>query len=74
MLHYSVYFFIQLDLADLASVRKFAEDFQASGRKLYALVNNAGVFMDKRSPRQYTKDNFELTIGTNHLGRFLHFI
>ncbi|GAA4555562.1 oxidoreductase [Streptomyces collinus] len=54
----------RLDLADLASVRSFAEDWQGP---LHLLVNNAGVMM---LPRQRTKDGFEMQFGTNHLGHF----
>ncbi|MFE9112697.1 oxidoreductase [Streptomyces collinus] len=54
----------RLDLADLASVRSFAEDWQGP---LHLLVNNAGVMM---LPRQHTKDGFEMQFGTNHLGHF----
>jgi NAD(P)-dependent dehydrogenase (short-subunit alcohol dehydrogenase family) len=52
-----------LDLADLASVRSFAE---AWDRPLDVLVNNAGVM----TPPRYreTVDGFELQFGTNHLG------
>jgi NAD(P)-dependent dehydrogenase (short-subunit alcohol dehydrogenase family) len=56
-----------LDLADLASVRSFAEDFTKSHPGLDLLVNNAGVMAP---PRRTTKDGFELQIGTNHLGHF----
>lgn len=56
----------------MASIRKFVEDFHALGKKLNVLVNNAGLFLkgDDRV-RQFTKDNFELTMGTNHLGMSL---
>ena len=52
-----------LDLADLASVRSFAD---AWDRPLDVLVNNAGVM----TPPRYreTVDGFELQFGTNHLG------
>ena len=52
-----------LDLADLASVRSFAESWD---RPLDVLVNNAGVM----TPPRYreTVDGFELQFGTNHLG------
>ncbi|XP_062613562.1 retinol dehydrogenase 13-like [Saccostrea cucullata] len=64
--------FLQLDVADLASVRKFVEDFHALGKKLNVLVNNAGVFLNRSERvREFTKDNFELTMGTNYLGPFL---
>jgi NAD(P)-dependent dehydrogenase (short-subunit alcohol dehydrogenase family) len=54
----------ELDLADLASVRAFAE---AWDRDLDVLVNNAGVMA---LPEQRTRDGFEMQIGTNHLGHF----
>jgi NAD(P)-dependent dehydrogenase (short-subunit alcohol dehydrogenase family) len=54
----------QLDLADLASVRAFAEAWDG---ELDVLVNNAGVMA---IPEQRTADGFEMQIGTNHLGHF----
>ncbi|MFB9659970.1 SDR family oxidoreductase [Glycomyces mayteni] len=59
----------RLDLADLASVRRFAEDLLADGRPVHTLVNNAGVM---RPPKRLeTADGFELQFGTNFLGPFL---
>lgn len=55
----------ELDLADLASVRAFAE--AESGSPLDLLVNNAGVMA---IPRRETADGFEMQLGTNHLGHF----
>jgi NAD(P)-dependent dehydrogenase (short-subunit alcohol dehydrogenase family) len=57
----------QLDLADLSSVREFAGGVASDHPSLDLLVNNAGVMM---TPRQTTKDGFELQLGTNHLGHF----
>ena len=54
----------QLDLADLASVRAFAEDFT---EPVDVLINNAGVMIP---PLSRTADGFELQFGTNHLGHF----
>ena len=54
----------------MESIRKFVAAFQETGKQLSVLVNNAGVTMNvKDTQRQYTKDNFELTMGTNHLGK-----
>jgi NAD(P)-dependent dehydrogenase (short-subunit alcohol dehydrogenase family) len=53
-----------LDLADLASVRAFAEGWDGD---LDVLINNAGVMA---VPESRTKDGFEMQIGTNHLGHF----
>ena len=54
----------QLDLADLASVRKFASE---TGGDVDLLINNAGVMA---IPESRTADGFEMQIGTNHLGHF----
>ncbi|MBK3639081.1 oxidoreductase [Streptomyces sp. MBT33] len=54
----------RLDLADLASVREFAAQWQGD---LELLVNNAGVM---NIPESATKDGFETQFGTNHLGHF----
>ncbi|SEO58125.1 NADP-dependent 3-hydroxy acid dehydrogenase YdfG [Amycolatopsis saalfeldensis] len=53
-----------LDLADLASVRAFADSWTG---KLDVLVNNAGIMA---VPRGKTADGFEDHFGTNHLGPF----
>jgi NAD(P)-dependent dehydrogenase (short-subunit alcohol dehydrogenase family) len=53
-----------LDLADLASVRAFAE---ARTEPVDLLVNNAGVMAP---PQGTTADGFELQLGINHLGHF----
>ncbi|MEU9475772.1 oxidoreductase [Streptomyces sp. NPDC048191] len=54
----------RLDLADLDSVREFAD---AWDRPLDLLINNAGVMM---LPEQRTRQGFEMQFGTNHLGHF----
>jgi NAD(P)-dependent dehydrogenase (short-subunit alcohol dehydrogenase family) len=54
----------RLDLADLESVRAFAEGWTGD---LDVLVNNAGIMM---VPAGVTVDGFELQFGTNHLGHF----
>ena len=59
---------LQLDLASLASVRRFATSFLSVHDRLDLLVNNAGVMA---TPFGHTTDGFELQIGTNHLGHFL---
>ena len=54
----------QLDLADLGSVRSFAETTEGP---VDLLVDNAGIMA---TPERRTADGFELQIGTNHLGHF----
>lgn len=58
---------MELDLADLESVRSFATTFSKQYNKLDVLLNNAGIMM---SPYFKTKDGFEAQFGTNHLGHF----
>jgi NAD(P)-dependent dehydrogenase (short-subunit alcohol dehydrogenase family) len=53
-----------LDLADLQSVRAFAETWT---QDIDILVNNAGVMVP---PLSRTADGFELQFGINHLGHF----
>ncbi|HEV7710300.1 MAG TPA: SDR family NAD(P)-dependent oxidoreductase [Asanoa sp.] len=54
----------RLDLADLDSVREFADRWQGP---LHILVNNAAVM---RPPQARTAQGWELQFGTNHLGHF----
>ena len=58
---------IGLDLADLASVRRCAEELLARDLPIHVLVNNAGL----AGVRGVTTDGFELGFGTNHLGHYL---
>jgi NAD(P)-dependent dehydrogenase (short-subunit alcohol dehydrogenase family) len=54
----------RLDLADLASVHAFADDWDG---EIDVVINNAGVMA---TPLRRTADGFELQLGTNHLGHF----
>lgn len=57
----------QLDLASLDSVRSAADALRADYPQIDLLINNGGVMY---TPKQLTKDGFELQFGTNHLGHF----
>lgn len=59
----------RIDLADLASVRSFAEGMLADGERLDTLVNNAGVMIPPT--RVETVDGYELQFQSNFLGPFL---
>lgn len=58
----------ELDLSSFDSVRKFVAGFEASGKPLHLLVNNAGVMLpaERRTP-----SGFDAHFGINHLGHFL---
>ena len=59
---------VQVDLADLDSVRKGAVDAAARLPHLDFLVNNAGIMA---CPLMRTAQGFEMQLGTNHLGHFV---
>jgi NAD(P)-dependent dehydrogenase (short-subunit alcohol dehydrogenase family) len=59
---------MELDLARLDDVRRFAKDLEARRERLHVLVNNAGLMLDRRTT---TIDGFETTFQVNHLGPFL---
>jgi NAD(P)-dependent dehydrogenase (short-subunit alcohol dehydrogenase family) len=57
----------ELDLADLASVRAFAERFLASGRSAEIVINNAGIMA---CPETRVGPGWEAQFATNHLGHY----
>ena len=59
---------LDLDLADLASVRRAAAAVAERYGRLDLLINNAGVMAP---PRTLSRDGFELQFATNHLGHFV---
>lgn len=59
--------FLELDLASLGTVERFAGSFDSTCGRLDLLINNAGVMA---VPLGHTEDGFELTFGCNHLGHF----
>ncbi|GAA3522239.1 SDR family NAD(P)-dependent oxidoreductase [Aeromicrobium panaciterrae] len=58
---------VALDLADLADVKRAADEIAAYG-KVDILVNNAGIMFPPKPST--TVDGYELQMGTNHLGHF----
>lgn len=59
---------LELDLADLGSIRRAATAFRDAHAGLDALVANAGVY---RADLRRTDAGFEETMAVNHLGHFL---
>ncbi|KAE9350398.1 hypothetical protein PF008_g6474 [Phytophthora fragariae] len=60
--------FKMLDVSDLGSVNKFADEFKATHDRLDLLINNAGVMA---VPYAKTVDGYERQFATNHLGHFV---
>ncbi|MGB3616140.1 MAG: protochlorophyllide reductase [Elainellaceae cyanobacterium] len=65
------YTVMPLDLASLDSVREFVGTFRSSGHSLDALVCNAAVYLPLLKEPERSKDGYEVTVATNHLGHFL---
>jgi NAD(P)-dependent dehydrogenase (short-subunit alcohol dehydrogenase family) len=59
---------IELDLANLKSVRACADALLAKGELFDVIIANAGVMA---TPFGHTADGFETQFGTNHLGHFV---
>jgi NAD(P)-dependent dehydrogenase (short-subunit alcohol dehydrogenase family) len=59
---------VELDLANLKSVRACAEELLAKGEPFDVVIANAGVMA---TPFGHTADGFETQFGTNHLGHFV---
>jgi NAD(P)-dependent dehydrogenase (short-subunit alcohol dehydrogenase family) len=57
----------ELDLSSLESIGAAAAALHADHDHIDLLINNAGVMY---TPKQTTRDGFELQFGTNHLGHF----
>ncbi|KAF2642556.1 NAD(P)-binding protein [Massarina eburnea CBS 473.64] len=60
---------VELDLADLESVRKAAAEILEQTSVVDVLINNAGIMMLPEF--QTTRQGVEMQFGTNHLGHFL---
>jgi len=59
---------VELDLANLKSVRACADQLIAKGEPFDLVIANAGVMA---TPFGHTADGFETQFGTNHLGHFV---
>ncbi|VDB84627.1 unnamed protein product [Peniophora sp. CBMAI 1063] len=60
--------FLKLDLSDLVSVRKAAEELLSKEHTLHILINNAGVM---QAPMDYlTVQGYDMQLGTNVLGHY----
>ncbi len=59
---------VELDLANLKSVRVCADRLLAKGDMFDLVIANAGVMA---TPLGHTADGFETQFGTNHLGHFV---
>ena len=59
--------FLHLDVSDLGGVRRAAATVLASDRPLDVIINNAGV----AGTQALSRDGFDLTYATNHIGPFL---
>lgn len=61
--------FIEMDLADLASVRRAAKQVLAQVPHIDAFISNAAIAQVAK--QQFTTEGFESQLGTNHYGHFL---
>ncbi|KAH8807806.1 hypothetical protein F5884DRAFT_704123 [Xylogone sp. PMI_703] len=61
--------FLHLDLNDLTTIKKSAEEFLSKETRLDVLWNNAGVMIPPQGSK--TKQGYELQLGTNCLAPFL---
>ncbi len=59
---------MRVDLSSQESIRDFADSFKAKYPQLHVLVNNAGIYTNRRT---LTPEGFESTFAINHLGSFL---
>lgn len=61
--------FLELDLANLDSVRRAAEEFKEKEEELHVLFNNGGVMYAPLDMK--TANGYDLQFGTNVLGHYL---
>ncbi|GAW20261.1 hypothetical protein ANO14919_097620 [Xylariales sp. No.14919] len=61
--------YLHLDLSDLTTIKKSADDFLAKEQRLDVLFNNAGVMTPPVGSK--TAQGYELQLGVNSIGTFL---
>ncbi|HEY7633940.1 MAG TPA: SDR family NAD(P)-dependent oxidoreductase [Gemmatimonadales bacterium] len=59
--------FVRIDISDLDSIRRATGAFLTTGHPVDVLVNNAGI----AGTRGLSRQGFDLTYATNHIGPFL---
>ena len=59
---------MELDLASMEAIRRFADQFKSKYSQLHILINNAGGWYKER---KVSADGIELSLAANHLGPFL---
>ncbi|KAJ8116159.1 hypothetical protein OPT61_g2353 [Boeremia exigua] len=62
---------VEMDQANLSSVRTAAATILAKAPKIHLLINNAGIMSIPNL--EFTADGHELQFGTNHLSHFLFY-
>ena len=60
---------LELDTSSLESVRNFVQEFKKLNKKIYGLVNNAGI--SSMGHDGNSVDGVEIVFATNYLGHFL---
>ena len=60
---------IEIDTSSLESVRNFVKDFKKLNKKVYGLINNAGI--SSMGHDGVSQDGVEIVCATNYLGHFL---
>lgn len=61
--------FLQLDLADLTTIKASADAFLSKEKKLHVLFSNAGVMAPAAGSK--TVQGYELQLGVNNIGTFM---
>ena len=62
---------MHIDLGDQASVRRFADEFHATGLPLDALLLNAAVYLPRLEAPMRSPEGYEISVATNYFGHFL---